>query len=159
MALICEHKDKPEHAKGLCRPCYEAERKASKIAESKSEEELAKVLESGDFSSQTYVNKFIAIMWEWVGGVEKARTEEIWETNEDGKKRRNRKLEIDALKAATELGSKAATVLKSLYIVERVVDETPKPLPLAGASKSAAGWLEAGGVPKDLAEKIASGVH
>lgn len=144
LATDCVHRDKKMFAKGLCSVCYHAQRKAEKHAQT--------LINSNDKTIETRVveltlewdkdpalkSEFGKIMWGWIRGGESSP---IWK-DVDGKKVRDYQLELRRDEMAQKKADKAATVLGRAYVVEKVEEVKPQPLPIGG-SVDMSGWGQA----------------
>lgn len=144
LATDCVHRDKKMFAKGLCSVCYHAQRKAEKHAQT--------LINSNDQTIETRVaefklewdkdpalkNRFGNIMWLWLEGADQGP---IWK-DVDGKKVRDYQLELRRDEMAQKKADKAATVLGRAYVVEKVEEVKPQPLPIGG-SVDMSGWGQA----------------
>lgn len=142
LATDCVHRDKKMFAKGLCSVCYHAQRKAEKRAQT--------LINSNDQTIETRVSEltlewdkdpqlkseFGKIMWGWIRGGESSP---IWKDVGGGKKVRDYQLELRRDEMAQKKADKAATVLGRAYVVEKVEEVKPQPLPISG-SVDMSGW-------------------
>lgn len=146
LATKCPHTDKPEKAKGLCQPCYRAQKKAEEIESGKVrvDEETGKDVKTGEPVEMDFVNdpsaitEFYKIMWGWLR-LDEEETE-IYVTDKKGNKVRDQKLEVRAQELNLAKKTKAATILGRAYIAERHVEEKPAELPVQGMGDMLAGW-------------------
>jgi hypothetical protein len=148
LATKCAHPDRPLKARGMCQSCYRAALKADDLASGKIklDEETGADAKTGlgvekDFvNDPTAVQRFYAILWNWLEDSQKA-DEPIITTDSKGKPQRNFQLEARMRESTDQRAMKAATVLGRAYIAERHVEEKPADLGVEGLGEIAGGWL------------------